>query len=302
MLEYKVWKFFVALFNCPFLSDQQIKFIENFLAHTTHCSNASLNATPTKSRTQNKFRIQNPYQFVPFSINPKQTTKMKRKATSPLSSSPKRHQSSSPTPENDLKSWQDVLAIPSRETWPVQQMHHFRTSVRKLIADQLFADLRADLRWAQTTVNTPAGRKATPRLVMAFGEVGKVYKYSGRSETAEGWGPLKELRDALAQCFGSEFNFCHAVRYRNGKDCIGWHADNEKGIDQTCPIVSVSFGGSRDFNMRMKGKRYQKLHFTLSHADVFAMMPGVQEDWEHTVPRRANQNEERINLTFRVLK
>jgi alkylated DNA repair dioxygenase AlkB len=95
------------------------------------------------------------------------------------------------------------------------------------------------------------------------------------------------------------YNFVLINRYLDGKDSVGWHADNEESIDQTMPICSVSFGSARDFDVRMKNNHSFRQRWNLKHRDLLIMKPGAQELTEHCLPKRANSSV-RFNLTFRV--
>jgi alkylated DNA repair dioxygenase AlkB len=89
--------------------------------------------------------------------------------------------------------------------------------------------------------------------------------------------------------------------YRNGRDGVGWHQDNEPTIDQRFPIVSMSFGDTRDFDVERVSDKAKK-RYPLKDGDVVIMMPGTQEKFKHSVPKRAGTGQRRINITFRVYK
>ena len=43
-----------------------------------------------------------------------------------------------------------------------------------------------------------------------------------------------------------------------------------------------------------------RLKITLEHGSLLVMDRGVQADWEHCLPKRANCRRPRVNLTFRA--
>lgn len=112
---------------------------------------------------------------------------------------------------------------------------------------------------------------------------------------------LERIRQQVQSLTGVVYNFVLINRYKDGKDGVGWHADDERQIDQEKPIASVSFGGSRKFDLRLTKSPQVKTRFQLSHGDLAVMHPGCQTHCQHQVPKQANA-QPRLNLTFRVLK
>lgn len=112
------------------------------------------------------------------------------------------------------------------------------------------------------------------------------------------------------------FNEAFVLRYRGGNDSISWHTDNKPHIDQRYPIVSLSFGASRNFQIRRKKKKNEttmdktKTPITticLSHRDVMVMYPGMQDSYEHQIPKQkkglgVSNDTDRICIVFRVIK
>lgn len=75
------------------------------------------------------------------------------------------------------------------------------------------------------------------------------------------------------------------------------HSDDEKELDTSSGIASLSFGGSRDFIFRHKEKK-DKITIQLDGGDLLLMLGSTQKHWEHGVPKRT-QAAARISLTFR---
>ena len=89
--------------------------------------------------------------------------------------------------------------------------------------------------------------------------------------------------------------------YRDGRDAMGWHADDEPELDPAAPIASLSLGASRTFRLRPRQGGAQPLSLELSEGDLLVMDPPTQRHWQHALPRRLRQREPRLNLTFRRL-
>lgn len=95
----------------------------------------------------------------------------------------------------------------------------------------------------------------------------------------------------------THFDYCLAHIYRDGNDIIHWHSDKEALYSD---VVSVSFGATRKFRLREKGQtKGYKYQFELGNADIFHMLNGCQNVYEHSVPLEKTIKDARINLTFR---
>lgn len=132
-----------------------------------------------------------------------------------------------------------------------------------------------------------------PRETAWFGPV--PYSYSGITHGAQTYAPewLSELQDAYA-C-----NSCLVNLYRDGKDSVGWHCDDEDILDPLSPIYSVSLGATRRFSIRVKGQRSAAMNLDLRHGDVVCMPAGFQDEYEHCVRKTKKTVGPRINLTLR---
>lgn len=93
--------------------------------------------------------------------------------------------------------------------------------------------------------------------------------------------------------------FCNL--YEDKSHVIPYHSDNEPSMDKTKPIISISFGGEREFNFcpRFKTKKCIA-KVLLQHGDVCIMNSGTQDKYRHGISKGSNQN--RINFTFRWFK
>lgn len=67
------------------------------------------------------------------------------------------------------------------------------------------------------------------------------------------WHPtLKVLKDRLEETTGLKFNSMLANMYRDGHDSVAWHSDDETSLGPEPTIASLSFGDTRNFEMRKK--------------------------------------------------
>ena len=169
-------------------------------------------------------------------------------------------------------------------------------------ANLLTHQISNSINWEQPKAIVYGKEFLVPRLTSFLAIKGVEYSYSGVKHKGEGWPswcvPL--LNDVQDYC-DVDFNGCLLNLYRNGEDCMGWHADNEKVIDASKPIASVSLGAKRDFLLRnlLSLDRYS---FALDNGDLLIMKEECQRNWVHSIPKRRKVKNQRINLTFRKYK
>ncbi len=157
--------------------------------------------------------------------------------------------------------------------------------------------LRNEIQWQQEHITIYGKVHKLPRLTAWYGE--NSYVYSGIKHIALSWIPiLNEIRSELS-LLGYSFNSLLLNLYRDGKDSVSWHSDDEPNMDST--IASVSFGAMRKFQMKHKqtGERFD---LDLADGDLLIMQGDTQKEWVHSIPKTSKKVGERINLTFRNIK
>lgn len=166
-------------------------------------------------------------------------------------------------------------------------------------ADALMASLRAEIAWRQHVVRLFGRDVAAPRLSAWHGDADAGYAYSGHHHVPAPWTPtLLRIRQAIESATGEAVNGVLANRYRDGRDGMGWHSDDEKALGPQPVIISASFGAERRFLLRHRqGGHRQAL--VLGHGSVLVMAGDSQRCWQHAVPKTSVPTGERINLTFR---
>ena len=115
---------------------------------------------------------------------------------------------------------------------------------------------------------------------------------------------LLEIKMAIEPLANSKFNSVLINYYRDGKDRVAWHSDDEKELGKNPVIASVSLGAERKFKMRHKKYKENNLkhEIMLNHGSLLIMSGTTQHYWMHEIPRTAKPIGPRINLTFRVIR
>jgi alkylated DNA repair dioxygenase AlkB len=179
-----------------------------------------------------------------------------------------------------------------------------------LSVEGLREHLRGAIPWRQPVVSVYGRRHPVPRLTCWLGEPDCAYRYSGLLETPHPWTePLGQLRERLVEAVGSDFNSLLLNLYRDGRDRMGWHADDEPELVADHPIASLSLGATRSLRFRPRPNRLPAANgpsapFTveLADGDLLLMHAPTQRYWHHGLPARLGVKTERFNLTFRLIQ
>ena len=167
-------------------------------------------------------------------------------------------------------------------------------------ADELFATLRQSVPWETHRIRLFGREVDSPRQSCWIGDAEAAYTYSGTRFEPHPWpAELQVLRCQLANELGCEFNSVLANRYRDGRDCMGWHSDNESELGPNPLIASLSLGATRRFVLKHRHEPSRRLELELPHGSLLVMEGDTQRNYKHALPRTAKPVGERINLTFR---
>jgi len=167
-------------------------------------------------------------------------------------------------------------------------------------AGELFAGLRHGIDWQQEEIAIFGARRPVPRLVAWHGDPAAHYTYSGTAHSPRSWTPpLQRVRELTERLTGATFNAVLLNLYRDGRDGMGWHSDDEPELGPAPVIASVSLGATRRFCLRHRRRKALKLDLSLGHGSLLLMAGSTQRHWVHAVPKTSRPVGERINLTFR---
>lgn len=176
-------------------------------------------------------------------------------------------------------------------------------------ADWILEQLCQDVPWKQRMGIREDITYPQPRLTAWYGEL--PYTYSRVTmEPNPHWLPvLWTLKSRIEENTGHTFNSLLCNFYRDEKDSVDWHSDDEPSLG-SCPVIaSLSFGATRTFEMRKKPLPEENGDYTyvervkipLDHGTLLIMEGATQADWQHRVPKEYHSRERRVNLTFRTV-
>lgn len=169
-------------------------------------------------------------------------------------------------------------------------------------ARTLLARISDEVAWRQDSMRTPRGLVPLPRLTAWQGEPEAVYLYSGIRNVPAPWTPaVRELHEAVQAACGARFNSVLLNRYRDGRDSMGWHSDDEAELGPAPVIASVSLGAPRRFELRHLATGVVQT-YRVTPGSLLVMRGRTQAEWVHRVPKAPALDSERINLTFRWIE
>ncbi|MCB9662732.1 MAG: alpha-ketoglutarate-dependent dioxygenase AlkB [Alphaproteobacteria bacterium] len=166
-------------------------------------------------------------------------------------------------------------------------------------ADAMLAALLEAMTWEHRDIVVFGRPIPQPRLIAWAGDL--PYRYSGQTLEPRAAPPvLSALQARIEEAVGARFNHVLLNRYRDGRDHMARHADNEPELGR-CPLIAaLSLGVPRRFVLERKHGRTKRT-LMLAHGSLMVMGGTCQHTWRHAVPRMATVTGERVNLTLRLL-
>lgn len=169
-------------------------------------------------------------------------------------------------------------------------------------ASELYRRLEKEIEWKQEPIRLFGKTILQPRLTALYGDPEKSYSYSGITMNPIPWNnTLREIKFQIEKLSMESFTHVLLNFYRDGKDSMGWHRDNEASLGRNPTIASISLGETRDFQLRHYEDKKIKLNIPLNSGSLLIMGGESQHFWEHQIPKSKKVSKGRINLTFRKL-
>jgi alkylated DNA repair dioxygenase AlkB len=155
-------------------------------------------------------------------------------------------------------------------------------------SDRLFGEVLETRDWGRRVRRMYDKKVREPRLTAPWG------MHSGEPLKPP---VLEDMRKALSERYGVEFDSVGFNLYRDGQDSVAWHGDRIRKEIEDPIVVLVSLGEPRRFLLRPKGGG-KSTAFLLGKGDLLVTGGKTQRTWEHSVPKVAKAGP-RISLAFR---
>jgi len=167
--------------------------------------------------------------------------------------------------------------------------------------DSVLRQLIAGVPWRQDKIVVWGKMYSQPRLVAWYGDPGSDYTYSGIKLTALPWTDLlREIKQQVETVTATSFNSVLLNYYRDNRDSMGFHSDDEPELGPRPAIASVSLGEERTFILKHKTNKLAKpVRLKPASGSLLLMKGGTQRYWKHGIAKETRLCGPRINLTFR---
>jgi len=174
--------------------------------------------------------------------------------------------------------------------------------------ENYFEELRDEITWKQdyfTINNNGIPSMIRERRLTALQSVYDTHiEYSNKTMEPTPFTKIVQfVKDTIEFRFRLTFDSCLINYYQNQEDYMRFHKD-DTGVTKSTNIITVSFGESRNFQVRLRADKDIKYYYELNNGDVFRMFGNCQDLFDHSIPPVSNGIEKggRISLTFRVLR
>jgi alkylated DNA repair dioxygenase AlkB len=167
--------------------------------------------------------------------------------------------------------------------------------------DTVLDRLIADTPWRQDKILVWGKLVPQPRLVAWYGDRERNYTYSGITLTPLLWTDLLlEIKRRVESVAGSPFNSVLLNYYRDHRDSMGLHSDDEPELGSKPVIASLSLGEERTFVLKHKVDKFVKpIRLKLKSGSLLVMKGETQRFWKHGISKGTRPCGGRVNLTFR---
>ena len=140
-----------------------------------------------------------------------------------------------------------------------------------------------------------------PRLIAWYGDPGTTYIYSGIRLTPLRWTQaLLDIKSRVEAVARTDFNSVLLNYYRDHRDSMGLHSDDEPELGEQPILASLSLGEERTFILKHKrAKALKPVRLQLASGSLLLMKGETQHYWRHGIDKENHPCGPRINLTFR---
>jgi len=164
---------------------------------------------------------------------------------------------------------------------------------------EAFSLLRESTPWEQPEIVMFGKKYPQAGFSTWHTDTGVSYVYSGIERVAHPMTEiLHEFRRRCETVTEAKFNSVLVNLYRDGRDSVSWHSDNEAINGREPTIASVSLGATRRFDLRHRETK-ETVKVDLDDGSLLVMSGLSQQCWVHQIAKTKSKVGPRINLTFR---
>jgi len=169
--------------------------------------------------------------------------------------------------------------------------------------DELLHELIDSTTWRQEEITLYGKAHRQPRLSAWYGDRESIYYYSGITLQPRPWSQtLLNIKARVESRVAQGFNSVLLNYYRDHRDGMGMHSDDESELGKRPVIASLSLGEERTLLLR---HRYRKdittIKLLLPSGSLLVMKGDTQHYWKHGIMKQKHPCGPRVNLTFRSI-
>jgi len=198
----------------------------------------------------------------------------------------------------DLFATHDGLARIPMQDAKVYYLHHLPLAE---VPHIVMAQLIEEIPWRAENIVVWGRTYPQPRLIAWYGDAGKNYTYSGILLEPLPWTPaLLDIKSRVEAATRMDFNSVLLNYYRDHRDSMGLHSDDEPELGERPILASLSLGEERIFILKhRKDKTLKPVRLKLASGSLLLMKGETQRYWKHGIDKETHPCGPRVNLTFR---
>jgi alkylated DNA repair dioxygenase AlkB len=189
------------------------------------------------------------------------------------------------------------LPIADADLWLYQQVELGQSY------DELLDELIDNTDWRQEKITIYGKTHLQPRLTAWHGGKELIYSYSGITMEPRPWSQtLLNLKARIESLVAQDFNSVLLNYYRDQRDSMGMHSDDEPELGEHPVIASLSLGEERTLLLRHKYRKdLNTIKLPLTSGSLLLMRGETQHYWKHGINKQKHPCGPRVNLTFRSI-
>jgi len=167
----------------------------------------------------------------------------------------------------------------------------------------LLQKLTVETPWRSERITVWGKTQLQPRLTAWYGDAGRRYAYADIQLEPLPWTPtLLGIRAVIEALTHTRFNSVLLNYYRDQRDSMGMHSDDEPELGPRPTIASLSLGATRTFVLQPKRRSATgPVRIALPSGSLLVMQGQSQQRWKHGIDKQSKPCGPRINLTFRTI-
>lgn len=184
------------------------------------------------------------------------------------------------------------------------EVYFIRTLRLPAPAESLLASFIRETPWRAEDIVVWGKRFPQPRLTAWYGDPGQSYTYSGIDLVPLPWTALLlQIKSQVEAAAAETFNSVLLNYYRDNRDSMGMHSDDESELGPRPVIASLSLGEQRTLVFKHKtSASLRSIRLPLPSGSLLLMKGETQRNWKHGINKEDRMLGPRVNLTFRQVK